>query len=400
MIKIKTTPLFNWLLNDSKRISFLYGSSGSGKSYQACIYLLRKLFTEKDISILVMRKQTPSLRMTTYKLMLELLDKYFSSYNYNHDKTNMVISFRNSDMTFKGLDESSKIRSSEFNYIFLEECSEFTLTDYEELKLRLRKPNNNPGAFNQILLLTNPTSIFSWIYTDVYMSPDPSIAKHKSLWSDNNFLDKTYTDELAKLQGNYRKVFYEGEFGLMQGLVFPNFEIYDKIFDTVVSNAWGIDFGYVHKSSLVCVNFLDSGKFYVEEFIAEPGLTNTEFIKRIKEIIPSNDDANIYCDSSEPARINEMYQNDLNVHRAHKDIKAGLDFCIENFLGCTASSVNLISELRFYSFGKDRMEQLLPDPIKVKDDSICAMRYAAYTHSLYGNRVSQNLDWLSMRPGA
>ena len=388
MKTIKTTPIFTWLQNESKRINFLYGSAGSGKSYQVAIYFIRKLYQEKDISILVTRKTTPSLRLTAYKLVLEILDKYFTG-TYELNKTEMIIKYRNNEIIFKGMDDPAKIRSMDLNYAWLEECTEFTLEDYQQILLRIRRPNSN--GINQVMCTTNPISIFHWTYTDLYTNPDPSIAKHKSLWSDNPFLDPTYISELQKLEGNYRKIFLDGEFGMLEGLVFPNFEIYEKVYDTVKDYCYGVDFGYVHKSSLVKIIFLDSGKFITDELLAESGLTNTALIDRVKEIIPENDQAPIYCDSAEPARINEMYENSLNVYKAHKDIKSGIDYCIQNFLGVTSKSINLIKELRMYSFQKNQMNELMPEVVKKFDDSICAMRYGAYTHSLCGNRFSMVL---------
>jgi len=378
MKTIQATSLLNWLNNESKRINFLYGSAGSGKSYQVAIYLLKKFFEEKDISILITRKTTPALRITTYKLMLELLDKYFTG-TYEHNKTEMIVRYKNNDMIFKGLDESSKIRSSEFSYIHMEEATEFTLTDYQELLLRLRKPNSN--GINQMILTTNPISVFSWVYTDIYTNPDPSIAKLKSTWRDNPFLDKTYIEELQKLTGNYRKIFLEGEFGLMEGLIFPNFEIYDKVFDTIASQCYSIDFGYTAPSAMVKVMFLESGKFIADELLYETGLTNTELTNRIIKILPEYDrKAPIYCDSAEPARIQEMYNSGLNVHQARKDVSAGLDYMIQNFLGCTARSINLIKELRMYSWDTDKNEKLLPKPVKMNDHAIDCCRMGSFSH--------------------
>jgi phage terminase large subunit len=390
MKTIKATPLLNWLINDSKRVNFVYGSAGSGKSYQIAIYLLKKFFEEDNISILITRKTTPALRMTTYKLVLELLDKYFTSYDYNHNRTDMIIRFRNNDMIFKALDEASKIRSSEFNYIWLEEASEFSALDYSELSLRLRKPNSN--GINQAICSTNPISVFSWIYTDLYTNPDPDIAKIKTTWRDNPFLDSTYIAELGKLTGNYRKIFYEGEFGMQEGLVFVNWEIYDTVFDTIKDHCYGLDFGYVHKSSLVKIMFREDGKFIADELIAESGLTNTALIERCKEVIPEYDRRiiPIWADSAEPDRITEFFNAGFNIHMARKDTEAGLDYCIQNFLGCTSRSVNLIKELKMYSFQKNRMDELMPSPEKKFDDSICAMRYGAYSNlRQYGRLINR-----------
>lgn len=378
MKTIKTTPILNWLLNESKRINFLYGSAGSGKSYQVAIYFIKKLYEEKDISILVTRKTTPSLRLTAYKLVLEILDKYFTD-TYEHNKTEMIIKYKNNEMIFKGLDDPAKIRSMDLNYAWLEEVTELTLEDYSNILLRLRRPNEN--GINQVVMTTNPISIFHWTYTDIYTNPDPSIAKHKSLWSDNPFLDPVYIQELQKLQGNYRKIFLDGEFGMLEGLVFPNFTIYDKVFDTVKDYCFGCDFGYTSPAAFCKIMILDGGKFIADELIYETGLTNTELITRIKEKTTVQDkDIPIYCDSAEPDRIGEMYQAGLNAHKSYKDILAGLDFMIQNFKGCTARSINLIKELRMYSFGKDKMDILLPKPIKSNDHAIDSIRMASYSH--------------------
>jgi len=66
---------------------------------------------------------------------------------------------------------------------------------------------------------------------------------------------------------------------------------------------------------------------------------------------------------------------------------------IQNFQGVTSRSFNLIKELRMYSFSKDRMEELLPDPIKKFDDSICAMRYGSFSHSGSTGRYSYVADF-------
>ena len=390
MKTIKATPILNWLLNESKRINFLYGSAGSGKSYQVAIYLIKKLYEEKDIRILITRKTTPSLRLTAYKLILELLEKYFKG--YEHNKTEMIITYRNNEMIFKGLDDPAKIRSLDLNYAWLEECTELTKEDYDQILLRIRRPNEN--GINQVILSTNPISIYHWTYSNIYTNPDPSIAKHKSLWSDNPFLDSTYIEELQKLQGNYRKIFLDGEFGMLEGLIFPNFEIYEKVFDTVKDYCYGIDFGYISPAACVKVMFLDSGKFIADELLYETGLTNTELIKRVKDIIPDYDRyIPIYCDSAEPDRIQEFYNEGLNVYKARKDVTAGIDFMIQNFLGCTARSINLIKELRMYSFQKDKMDNLIPKPVRVADHIIDAMRYASFSHSGSMGRYSSVADF-------
>jgi len=298
---IKATSILSWLLHKSKTINLLYGSAGSGKTYQTAIYLINKFFTEKDITILVLRRFTPSLKLTCYSLILELIDKYYFPDIIEHNKTDMILRYKdkNNEMIFKGLDEESRIRSMNINYAWIEECSELTAQQYSQVLLRMRKPNINDK--NKIILSTNPISVFSWVYTDIYSNPDPNIAHLKTTWRQNPFLPKDYIEQLSKLTGNYKTVYYDGDWGLVEGLIIPNFEIVDVIFDTIKDYVYAADFGYTNPSALVKVSFREDGKFFSEELIYSTGLTNTEFINQAKKVIPEYDIKNrvpIFQDSA------------------------------------------------------------------------------------------------------
>ena len=82
--------IFLFLERTKKRINAVYGGAGSGKSWTiAQFLLLRKLYGESDKQILVIRKTLPSLRITTYKLVLDLLEEYKLPYRLN--KSEMTI---------------------------------------------------------------------------------------------------------------------------------------------------------------------------------------------------------------------------------------------------------------------------------------------------------------------
>ena len=393
MKTIKTTKIFEWLEeNKDKRQIFLYGGAGSGKSMAAALYLVKKMFTERNISILVTRRTSPSMRMTIYKIFLELLNRYFEG-KFDLNKTEMIITVGSNDCQFKSLDDESKIRSLSVSYIFIEECSELSLNQYEQLKLRLRKNGSNT---NQLLMATNPISIFSWPYQNIFLNPDPNIAKHHSTYKDNPFLSEAYVKDLLELKGNNKTVYLEGNWGRQEGLIFTNYEIVDKIFDTVKEYFYGLDFGYTAETALSKIHLLEGGKFYAEELLYEKMLTNQELIRRLENLIPDKS-ITIYCDPAEPNRIRELAEAGYWACKSNKDVSAGIDHVIENMIGVTSNSVNLLRELATYSWALDSMDRPTPKPIKQYDHLIDSVRMSSFTHSLYGNRVSSNIEGITLR---
>lgn len=385
-MKIQASPIFQWLEdNKDKRQLFLYGGAGSGKSTAVALYLIKKMFNERNISILVTRRTSPSMRMTIYKIFLDLLERYFEG-KYTLNKTEMIITIGSNDCQFKSLDDESKIRSLSVSYIFCEECSELSLSQYEQLRLRLRKNGSNT---NQLIMATNPISIFSWPYQNIYLNPDPNIAKHHSTYLMNPFLSPEYVKDLLELKGNNRTVYLEGAWGKMEGLIFTGYEVVDTIFDTVKSIQYGLDFGFTVETALSKIYVLEDGKFYAEELLYEKGLTNQELIRRLEKLIPDKS-IPIWCDSAEPNRIREIAEAGYWACKSNKDVSAGIDHMIENMIGVKSNSVNLIRELSTYSWALDSMDRVTPKPIKQYDHLIDSIRMACFS-SRGNKRVSCNV---------
>ena len=213
MQKIKVTDVFDWLTKTTERINLLVGGAGSSKSYSVAQNLLRKFFEEKDIRILVVRKTTPSLRITAYHLILDLLKEYGWLSYCSLNKTEMTLTYGSNEMLFKGLDDPEKIKSAEFNYIWVEEATEITLEDYRQLNLRLRRK----GKLNQIFLTCNPISALHWIKTE--LADKQKIAINHSTYKDNPFLDEVYKQQLEDLINqnvNFYKIYALGQWGVLE----------------------------------------------------------------------------------------------------------------------------------------------------------------------------------------
>jgi len=224
MQRIEATVVFEWLSETQKRINLLVGGAGSSKSYSIAQHLLRKFYEEDDIRILVTRKTTPSLRISCYQLILDLLKKY--GWLYHQNKTELILSQGNNAILFKGLDDPEKIKSAEFNYIWAEEATDLDLDDFRQLNLRLRRETK---TINQMFMSCNPISALHWIKTEVADKLD--VAVNHSTYKDNPFLDKDYVAEIEDLinkDDNYYKIYALGEWGVLENIIYSKWQTLDE----------------------------------------------------------------------------------------------------------------------------------------------------------------------------
>ncbi len=379
-IEVILNPKIGKFLSQSKkRINVLYGGAGSGKSYTVAQHLLLKLYQEKDIRILVVRKTLPALRITAYLLILDLLEEYGFPYLLN--KTEMTISVGRNRMLFKSLDDPEKIKSYEGNYVWIEEASEINHKDFMQLNLRLRRRTE---SVNQMFLTFNPINEFHWLNEKLVQSKRDDTAINQSTYKDNPFLDQVYIDELNALKSEdetYYQIYALGEWGVLKNVIYTNYEIVEdkdwpESFDETI---YGLDFGYNNPSSLLEIGIKDT-EYYEREKLYKTGLTNADLIAELEGLVGNKED-NIYADSAEPARIEEIGRAGYNIYPSNKEVKDGLDFVKRHRVHIHEDSVNHIDEKRGYKYKEDKNGNVLEEPVKFRDHLQDCERYALYTHS-------------------
>jgi phage terminase large subunit len=123
-------------------------------------------------------------------------------------------------------------------------------------------------------------------------------------------------------------------------------------------------------------------ELYEEEKIYQSGLTNSDLIVAMNDVIPGEHKRNsfVFCDSAEPDRISEISDAGFNVVPADKSVKDGIDMVKRFKTHIVRDSSNLLKEKRSYSWKVDRKtEKILDDPIKYNNHAVDAERYAIHT---------------------
>jgi PBSX family phage terminase large subunit len=353
-------------------------------SHSIAQYILKKFVEQPGCKIGISRKTFPALRRTAYDLMVTLLKDYGIYDKCQHDKTNHTITFNEAKLDFFSMDDSTKITSANFNYIWGEEAIEFDFEDYVAGMLtRLRAPAPE-GCHNQIILSLNPTDANSWIKK---LEGQEGVEFIHSTYKDNPYLDKEYIKSLESLitqDENYYRVYVLGEWGRLENLILTKYTQVDQLPQGCMWS-YGLDFGYTRPTALVKVG-QHEGKLYLEERIYKEKLTNSDLI----ELLSHEERADIYADSAEPQRIEEIRRAGYSVFPANKDVRFGIDLLKRQMLHITKSSANLLKEIRGYQYKKDKDGRVLEEPVKWNDHCLDAARYsAAGLVERYGSAVAR-----------
>ena len=380
--------IYSFLKNSEKQKEVVvYGGAGSGKSYTVAQFLIiEKLLKQRNKRLLVTRKYNPSLRVTTWRLIHELLNDLEIPYLEN--KTEQVLQLpRRNEIFFRGLDDAEKIKSSEFNYIWIEEATEFEFEDYLQLKLRLRRATN---SVNQMFLTFNPVA--GWTQKQFFEQESDDVAILHTTYLDNPFLDIEYTKMLELLKDQdeaYYQIYTLGQFAILKNKIYSNYQIVSKMpgsFDEII---YGVDFGYNNPSVILEIGLKDDN-IYITKELYETRLTNEELIEKLKYFV-KNKNAEIYADSAEPARIEEISRAGFNIYPAKKDIKNGIDFIKRKKIYIHETCTNTIKEIQSYKWKEKKDGEILDEPVKFLDHAMDALRYAVYTHQNQAVLVSSKL---------
>ena len=357
--------------NLNKEVLVSYGGAGSGKSYSTAQHVILRALEENNKRILITRKTLPALRVSCLQLMKDLLSEYEIPYELNKSELEMKIG--SNQILFKSLDNPEKIKSSEFNYIWAEEATELTHQDYLQLRLRLRRKNE---LKNRLIMTLNPIDQFHWIRTKVLDTPNEDMASFQSNYKMNPFLSKEYIEQLeglAEIDENYYRIYALGEWGVLQNLIYSNWDVVNKMPEDYDEVIYGLDFGYVNPTVLLEIRIKEN-EIWAKEIIYQSHLTNAELIDLLKEKIDRN--VSIYADSAEPQRIEEIYQAGFNVYPSEKNVQFGINRVKQYKLHILEDSVNLIKEIRSYKWKEDKEGRILEEPVKFNDHAMDAMRYA------------------------
>lgn len=378
-LNIKGSHNLDCMMRGSKRFHLLVGGSRSGKTYSILQWIVIYCLKNSDKTITIARKTFPSLRAAAYRefiVMLKDLDIYEVD---NHNKTNNTYTLNSNLIQFISIDQSIKLRGLQHDVVFIDEVNELSKEEADQLFIRTN---------DKIIMAENPSDALNWSLA--YQNHPDADFTH-STYKDNPFLPQGIINQIESYKDTDIDMWNVYGLGLPaknNELVYTHQKLYndEDLFVTDTDDRkipiyqefiYGMDFGFNHPTALVKV-YIGDGKIWVEEIIHESYLTTADVIKKMIDLGVDRS-VKIYCDSAEPKTIEEIRRAGFDSVSSMKEVKEGID-CIKGLqLYINNNSTKLLTELRKYKW-KMKNEQKTDEPIRLFDDGLCAMRYAAYTY--------------------
>ena len=278
---------------------------------------------------------------------------------------------------FFSVDNAGKVYGSARDNLFINECQHIDYEIARQLFVRTR---------GRIILDYNPTHHF-WMM-DKIECKDNCIRVH-STYKDNGFLTPEQVREIEDNQDdkNWWKVFGEGKEGTLDGLIY-NFEqidhmppkdsdkpqaqkTADELYADSLQEIQGLDFGFTNDPTARVQVYADPKRkhAYIRERCYRTHMQNKHIIEDLKEDGVGRR-VEIFADCAEPKSIQDIIDGGFNVTACDKDAPVKSDklkFQIQWMQGwkffVTKDSLNLIEELRNYTWAKDKDGNLLNQPI-------------------------------------
>lgn len=364
-MNIKTTRVFEDLLESDKRINVFQGSSRASKTYNILIFFVYKLLNEDNKVLSIVRKTLPALKGSVLRDLKEILlmfdvydpNNWHQADGYYQLGTNLIEWF--------SIDDETKVRGRKRDYLFINEATEVSFDEYTQLVLR---------TADMIVLDLNPSLWQSWIYD---LEGRDDVSYNVITYKDNPFLPEAQVLEIEKLKdrdANLWRIFGLGLKGMPTKMVFTHQQFYYELPKDAKLLGYGIDWGYSDPSTLVAVYKNDDG-IYAEEKLYLKNVTIPDFIYKIKDLgINLTDD--FIADSANPQAIEELRRNNINCKPVKKNsILHGIDLLKRNNFYVNVNSKNLTNELQSYVWKTDKNNNNLDEPVDSNNHLLDGIRY-------------------------
>ena len=361
-ITIDTTVTFDNILNSIARTTHHIGGTRSGKSFAILQYSIVQAI-EHAQTITIVRKTIPSLKRTIIKDFIDILKSLQLFREDDWNVTDRVYKLQDSVIQFISTDDAEKLRGVKSDILFIDEASEIDEESFFQLSIR---------TSGKIILAYNPTiSPFSWL------RKMQDCERFITTYKDNPYLPKEMIKAIEDLQltnPKYWKIYGQGEYAANDKGIF-DFELCDDIEADFL--CFGFDAGYSNDPCALVAIYKNSDTLFLEELIYEKGMVTNDIIDRLKKL-DIDKMQTIWCDSSEPRLIEELYRSGFNtkpVVKGKDSINFGISVMKNYKIKILKSSQNLINEMYAYQYETDKHGYVTDRPEGGLDHAIDAARY-------------------------
>lgn len=254
-----------------------------------------------------------------------------------------------SEIAVGGMDKPEKIKSTEYDLIYINEATELTVADWETLISRRHRSPNMP--YTQLIADCNPDAPSHWLYQRVqrgetmaikcHHQDNPTLYDHRAGgWTE---VGVDYMDGLRALTGVRRQRLYEGLWTAAEGLVFDNWDPTvhllsdDQMADMHIMHGKhinkamvrrviaGVDWGFTNPGSITLWAIDGDGRMFAVYQLYQTGRTIDWWIEQGKRLQLQFGVSKWICDPAEPGFISQFNSAGLYAEGGNNDINAGIN---------------------------------------------------------------------------
>ena len=371
----KQTTALKKIRSLKNRIKVIQGGSSAGKTIGILILLIDKCIKEPNLEVSIVSESIPHLRRGAIRDFLKIMKDTGRYIPSNYNKTLLRYEFTNgSYMEFFSADSEEKLRGGRRQILYINECNSINYEAYLQLAIR---------TSGDIYLDYNPSARF-WVHTEVVNQPNTDFIVLN--YKDNQALP----DEVVKMLesnrdkaatstywDNWCKVYLDGEIGQVEGTIFNDYEVIDKIPEDARLLGYGLDFGYSYDPAALIALYKYNDDIIVDEVVYQTGLLNSELSSIMKQYGVTGE---IFADSAEPKSIHELkrYGHQVkSVEKGKDSVNYGIQILQQKKMFVTQRSENVLNEFQKYMWKKDRNGGYDTTPIDAHNHACDALRYVA-----------------------
>lgn len=356
----------------------------SSKTYSIVQWLVNRCISVPNTTVSIVRNTLPAVKRSVFRDFLQIINDWGVYNPKNLNKSELIYYFDNGSwIEFFSCENEQKLRGPKRQILFVNEANEISYLEWQQLQMRTT-------VFS--ILDYNPS--FSEEHWINQVNQERKTCFWISTYKDNPFLEQRIIDEIESLQWknpSLWQVYGLGQRAMVEGLVFPKFEIVNYMpTETMRVRFGGQDLGYTNDPSCGVEVRIYKKDLYINELFYRTHMLTNDIIREWKKCDWS---PKIISESADPRLIDELYNAGLDIWSVHKyagSIQAGIMKMQEYNIKITKQSVNIIKEFRNYTYRQDKEGKWLNEPIDAFNHGIDATRYVIISEVLGANGSSMS----------
>jgi phage terminase large subunit len=239
------------------------------------------------------------------------------------------------------MDKPSKILSTEYDLVYVQEATELTLEDWETLTTRIR---NGVVGFQQLVADCNPAEAEHWLLARCNSGSTRMLLSLHSdnprLYDDDGQLTEygaAYMSRLEALTGVRRLRLLDGKWVSAEGQIY---ETFDKAVHEVEampvgweswSRVWGVDWGFTNPAVVGMFAEDPDGRLWLYREFYHTGLLVSDLAQQVMDVVAPDGEwleprpRLVVADHDPEAQEQFRQGTGLAVVDAVKDVKAGIE---------------------------------------------------------------------------